>query len=170
MVNGIVSTSRPTEFVPKEELASKIEQWKAAALAKAKELIKAEKLVIRDLSWEDLGVSGNEWKFDLTSAGENTIVNKELDDKTLILIYAVGDKSDSPVVTKVTFGTPAHTVQIIELESAYVTDYPEKVIDNPPVFTPGQKMVIKAIATGSATGEKIYFRGFVVEPKGKNIG
>lgn len=164
-----ISTSRPVAHVPKEELSEFIEKVRKLAYEKGSELIKAEELVVRDLLWTDLGLTGNEWSVNIGSTGEVKVIEHTLDDKTLIVIYAVGDAETSPNVTQVVFGTGAGDKARVILEDAYVTDIPEKILDSPVVITPAQKLVVKVVAKGTNATEKLYFKGFVVEPRGRTI-
>ena len=159
----------PVAKVSQAEYVEKLKSLKAEALKLGKQLIDAKELVIRPLRPRDLGVSADEWTFNVSS-GENTLVNKELDDKTLVLIYGIYNLSTDPQVNEVKFGTAAKTVEDVYIEEMYMYDNPEVMLDEPVVFQPGSSPLIKGVAKGANTAEKLGFKGFVVEPAGRRIG
>ena len=159
----------PVAKLSPEEFVKKVDAIKAQALELGKRLIDAKELVVRPLRPRDLGLSTDEWTFNV-SAGENTLVNTSLDDKTLVVIFGIYNLSTDPQVNEVIFGTTAKTVEDVYIEDMYMYDNPEAMLDEPVVFQPGSSPLIKGIAKGANSAEKLGFRGFVVEPAGRRIG
>jgi len=159
----------PITKIDNVEFVKRVSAVKGEALRLGKQLIDAKELVVRPLRPADLGLTTNEWTFGV-SAGENTVVNTRLDDKTLIVIYGIYNLSASPVTTEVIFGTTAKTVEDVYIEDMYLYDYKATLLDEPVVFQPGSSPLIKAIAKGANTAEKLGLLGFVIEPAGRRIG
>ena len=146
-----------------------INTLRESAYNRARGKIGVTNIVDRNLRPSDLGLTTNEWTFNV-AAGENEIVNHTLDDKTLILIYGIYNLSTDPQVTEVKFGTPANTIEDVYIEDMYMYDYPGVILATPVVFEPGKTILIKAVAKGANTAEKLGFLGIVIEPAGRNIG
>jgi len=159
----------PLGMLDKREYVSRLLKAKDDAFKLAKTLIDATDLVIRPLKPSDLGVSGNEWTFNVSS-GNNSIVTEELDNKTLIVIFGIYNLSTNPQVNEVKFGTPARTTEDVYIEDMYMYDNPGVIIEKPVTFQPGSTIEITAVAKGSNTAEKLGFVGFVIEPAGRTIG
>ena len=151
------------------DYVSLIKSLKDTAYARARGKIAVTNIIDRTLRPSDLGLTTNEWTFNV-AAGENDIINHTLDDKTLILIYGIFNLSTDPQVTEVKFGTPANTIEDVYIEDMYMYDYPAVILDSPIVFEPGKTIQIKAIAKAANTAEKLGFLGIVIEPAGRNIG
>jgi hypothetical protein len=159
----------PVSMIDKKDFVSRVQSIASKALDIGKTVIDAKELVIRPLSPRDLGLDVDEWKFSV-SAGENTIINKQLDDKTLVVIYGVYNLSASPVTTELKFGTQAKIVEDIYIEDMYAYDYKVALLSEPVVYQPGSTVKISAVAKAASTDEKLGFLGFVVEPSGRKIG
>ena len=159
----------PVALIPREEYVRRVYAIRSEALQLGKRLIDAKELVVRPLRPRDLGLNSDEWVFSV-SAGENTIVNVTLDDKTLVVIYGVYNMSTDPQVNEIIFGTPARTVDDLYIEDMYMYDNPEALIDEIIAYQPGSTVLIKAVAKASNTTEKLGFKGFVIEPAGRRIG
>ena len=129
-----------------------------------------EDYVIRDLLPTDLGLSSDVWSHTYSAATtDENIVSKTLDDDRFVVIYAVANASASPLTTKLTFYRGSIPIKIYGLEDMYIEDVPKKFLDEPLVWSEGEKIVIKGYA--SATGDdKIIFKGYIAEPKGETIG
>jgi len=151
------------------EYVKKVTAIKNEALRLGKTLIDAKELVVRPLRPRDLGLTTDEWTFSVAT-GENTVINTSLDDKTLVVIYGIYNLSTTPQVTELIFGTTAKTVEDVYIEDMYMYDNKEVILEEPVVFQPGSSPLIKAVAKGANTAEKLGFKGFVVEPSGRRIG
>lgn len=158
----------PLAKISQEEYVKRVNAIKAEALKLGRKLIDATELVVRQLGPRDLGLSTDEWTFNV-AAGENTIVNTKLDNQTLVVIFEIFNLSTNPQVNEAKFGTVAKTIEDVYFENIYMYDTPAGLLDEPVVFQPGSQVVIKAVAKASNTAEKLGFVGFVVEPAGKNI-
>lgn len=158
----------PVEDMPEHERVAKIKEAVNYAYDAGKRLIKAPALVDRPAKPADFGISGEEFTFNVSS-GENTIVNRTLDDDEVIVIYAIGNISESPQVERITFGTGSEVFADIFIGDLYSKMVPEGYLSKPIIYSPKSKMVIKAYAKGSNTAEKLYFKAIVVEKEGKNI-
>ena len=158
----------PIQKIDNKDYVAKINSMKQDALQLASGLIHTTNLVVRPIRPKDLGLSTDEWTFNL-SAGSNT-VSKELNDKTMIVIYGIYNESTTPVTTEVKFGSPAETKEDVYIEDMYMYDVPAEILENPIVFQPGTTAEIEIIAKGDNSTEKLGFLGFVVEPAGLNIG
>lgn len=164
-----MGTVTPVGKMPDTEFVKRLAAIKASALKEAARLIDAKELVIRPLRPKDLGLATDEWTFNV-SAGENTLVNTQLDDKTFIVIAGIYNLSTDPQVTELKFGTAAKTVEDVYIEDMYLYDTPATMLDEIVAFQPGSTALIKAVAKGANANEKLGFIGFVVEPAGRNIG
>jgi len=159
----------PVTKIDNVEFVKKVLAIKEEALRLGRTLIDAKELVVRPLRPADLGLTTNEWTFNV-SAGENTIINTRLDDKTLVVIYGIYNLSTTPVTTELIFGTTAKTVEDVYIEDMYLYDTKATLLDEPVVFQPGSSPLVKTVAKGANTAEKLGFLGFVVEPAGRRIG
>jgi len=162
----------PVSMMDKKDYVALVKTLADQALQLGSKTIPVKELTIRTLTPKDLGLTTDEWSFTV-NAGENTIVNTKLDDKTLIVIYGIFNLSSSPVTVRVKFGTNAVTKEDVDIEDMYTYDYKAVVLSEPIVFQPGSQMVIKAVTmstTASGTKERLGFIGFVIEPAGRNIG
>ena len=155
----------------KEEFAAKtrdlIKKLTAPEGAAARMINSKNRLVVRTLKPRDLGVDSDTWSFSI-NAGVNTIVNHELDDKTMIVILGVFDNSANPVVTELRFGSNAGYVEDVEVEQMFAFTEPVLIFDRPIMVSPGSVIKIEAVAKDTGT-EELGFIGFVIEPEGKNI-
>jgi len=162
----------PVAMMDKKDFTALMKTLADQALQLGSKTIPVKELVIRTLTPRDLGLTTDEWSFTV-NAGENTIVNTKLDDKTLIVIYGIFNLSSSPVITRVKFGTNAVTKEDVNIEDMYLYDYKATMLAEPIVFQPGSQVVVKAVAmstTTAGTKERLGFIGFVVEQAGRNIG
>jgi len=159
----------PVSMIDKKDFVARLQSITSKALDIGKTVIDAKELVVRPLSPRDLGLTVDEWRFNV-SAGENTIVSRLLDDKTLVVIYGIYNLTASPVVTEVMFGTQAKVVEDVFIEDMYLYEYKVTLLSEPVVYQPGSTVLIKAVAKGANTAEKLGFLGFVVEPSGRKIG
>lgn len=164
-----MGTYKPLSIIPKEQLVRLYNTYVSAARQAAHGLIDARELVVRPLKPKDLGLASDEWTFNV-NAGENTIINTQLDDKTLVLIVGFFNLSTNPQVVELIFGTPAKTIEDVYFEDIYMYSEPAALLDEPISYQPGGTAIIKAVAKGANTAEKLGFIGFVVEPAGRTIG
>ena len=155
----------------KEEFAAKsrdlIKKLIAPDGAATKMINSKNRLVVRTLRPKDLGIDSDTWSFSL-SAGSNTIVDHELDDKTMIVILGVFDNTAIPLISEPKFGSNAGYVEDVELEQMFAFTEPVLIFDRPIMVSPGSVIKIEAIAKDAGT-EELGFIGFVIEPEGKNI-
>ncbi|MCL7388728.1 MAG: hypothetical protein LZ173_02160 [Thaumarchaeota archaeon] len=162
----------PVTKIDRKDYVSLVKTIADQALQLGSKTIPVKELVIRTLTPKDLGLTTDEWSFTV-NAGENTIVNTKLDDKTLIVIYGIFNLSSSPVTVRLKFGTNAVTKEDVDVQDMYVYDYKATMLAEPIVFQPGSQVVIKAVTmstTTAGTKERLGFLGFVVEQAGRNIG
>ena len=156
----------PVSKLSPEEYVKMIKAVKAKALSLGKSLIDAKELDVRFLRPKDLGLTTDEWTFNV-SAGTNTnAVNASLKDKFLVLIFGIYNLSTNPQVTEVTFKTPQQTIDTIYIEDMYQYDQPAVLLEEPIVYQPGSTVQIDLVAKGANTAEKLGFLGVVVAPKG----
>lgn len=159
----------PIELV-KDEFAVKARSLISDMMAPdgaATKLINATDLVARVLKPSDLGLSTANWEFNLTNTTQ-TIVNQELDDKTMIVLFGVFNLDTNPIITELKIGTAAGPIEDVQLEFAYMWDNPALVFDKPLVFSPKTTIKIDAVATATGT-QKLGFIGVVIEPAGRTI-
>jgi len=159
----------PAKMIDPKDYVAKLQSLAAKALEVGKSVIDVKEIVIRPLRPADLGLTANEWTFNV-SAGENVVINKTLDDKTLVMIVGIYNLSSTPATTEVIFGTQAKTVEDVYIEDMYLYDIKEAILDEAVVYQPGSTVLIKAVAKAANTAEKLGFLGFVVEPAGRRIG
>lgn len=133
----------------------------------ATKLINSVNLVVRVLKPSDVGLSTPDWEFNLTST-EQTIVNTELDDKTMIVLFGVFNNDTDPKIRELKIGTPAGPIEDVQLDFMYTWANPALVFDEPLVFTPKSTIKIDAIASATGT-HKMGFIGVVIEPAGRTI-
>ena len=161
----------PIAIIPKEQYVRWLEDVKARVLARAREkyLRGVPQIVIRPLRPRDLGVNADEWVFNVV-AGENTIIDFTLDDKTVVVVHGIYNLSTAPTTNEVLFGTGAETLDDLYIEDMYMHDPPAVRIDEPITYTPGSRVVIRTVNKAANSTEKLGFMGWVIEPVGRRIG
>ncbi len=156
----------PLAKISPEEYVRRVNIIKENALALAKQLIDAKELDYRLLKPKDLGLTTNEWTFNVVAGTNSNAINTTLKNKFLVVIFGIYNLSTDPQVTEVVFRTPQQTVDDIYLEDMYQYDNPAVLLDNPIVYQPGSTPQIDLVAKGANEAEKIGFLGIVVAPKG----
>lgn len=170
----------PLDIV-REEFAAKVRQQVELLLANpsdgkkgsikglARELIDARQLVVRTLKPKDLGLATDNWTFQVTAGLNEGVINKELDDKTMVIFLGVFNLSADPQVVEVRFGDPSSTIEDVHIEHMYLFDHPIAVFDTPIIYTPGNTIKIDLVAKGENSSEQFGFLGLVIEPAGRTI-
>jgi len=124
---------------------------------------------IRDLQPTDLGLSTDVWKFTYSAATtETNLVNTTLGDDVFIAIFAVENRSSTPLTTRLTFYKGTIPLKKINVEDMYVEDVPKKVLDEPLVWSESDTLKIVGYAE-NAGEDKVIFKGFIAEPKGRTV-
>ena len=166
-----MGTVIPLAKISPEEYVQRVASIRSQALAKARQkyLSDKTKLVVRTLKPSDLGLSGNEWTFNLSSGVNADKVSKSLNDKTMIVIFGIYNLSTDPQVTEVKFKTGSATVEDAYIEDMYLYDQPGVLLDEPVVYPPSSKINIDVVTKGANTAEKLGFLGLVIEPSGETI-
>jgi len=163
----------PLAKVPDAEFVKIVRQIKAKAMQAARQLIDAKDLITRPLRPRDLGLTTDEWTFNVASTGLNeNMVNKELDNKTMVVIYGIYNLSTSPVVNEVKFGTPASIIEDLYLEDMYMYDIPAVILDPEDgviTYEPGSTVKIDFVSKGTNSAEKLGFLGIVIEPANRRM-
>jgi len=167
---GYTSVSVPASELTVEAYRSvrekAVTELQKAITAKGK---RPEDYVIRDLQPTDLGLSTDVWSFSYASATTDTnLINITVPDDTFISIFAIANRSDSPLTTRLTFYKGTIPVKKINVEDMYVEEVKKKVLDEPLVWS--ESDVLRIVGYAEATGtDRLIFKGFVAEPKGKTV-
>ena len=166
----VKSLSAPVGEVEKPEIKALISTARARLEAAIKEKGKDPKdYDFIDLMPSDLGLTNDEWKHTYSNAYTyESLVNKTLDDDVFVAIYAIYNRSGTPVTTKVRFWRGSIPIKEFYLEDMYVEDVPKKYID-PEVWSEGEVIKIEGYAT-SATEDRVGFAGIKAVSKGKVLG
>lgn len=161
--------------VPSAELS--IDEYRAlrqAAISRLEEAIRAKgkrptDYAIRDLQPTDLGFSTDVWSHTY-SAGttEENIVDMTVGDDTFIVIFAVANRSSSPLTTRLTFYKGTIPLKKINLEDMYIEEVPKKVLDEPLVWSESDGLKIVGYAESAGT-DRLIFKGVIAEMKGKTV-
>ena len=161
----------PLALIPKDEYVKKIESIKQNAMLRAKQkyLSDVRDLVVRPLRPKDLGLTTDEWVFNVSAGTNADVVSKELDDKTMVVIFGIYNLSTDPQVNEVVFKTGSETVEDVYVEDMYLYDQPAVMLDEPIIYTPSSTIKIDLVAKGANSTEKLGFLGFVIEPAGRTI-
>lgn len=172
---AFVTESYRSVSIPSAELS--VDEYRAIrqeAVRKIEDAIKAKgkspaDYAIRDLQPTDLGFSNDVWKYTYSAATtEENIVNMTIGDDTFIAIYAVANRSTNPVTTRLTFYKGTIPLKKINVEDMYVEDVPKKVLDEPLVWSESDILKIVGYAESAST-DRLIFKGFIAEPKGKTV-
>ena len=165
----------PLNFIPKEQYIQKVDELVYKTLLDPEKgivwrLLDIKQVSVRPLRPRDLGLAQDEWSFNIGTANtEVTIIDTTLDDKTIVAIWAIFNKTLEPKVNEVLFGTGAGDIEDVYLEDLYVYESPVGVLRRPLIFQPGTRVVIKAVASTAPVVEQLGFIGVVVEPTGRRI-
>ena len=161
--------------IPSAELS--IDEYRAIrqmAVKKIEDAIRAKgkspaNYAIRDLQPTDLGFSTDVWSYTYSAATtEENVVNMTVGDDKFIVIYAVANRSTSPVTTRLTFYKGTIPLKKINLEDMYIEDVPKKVLDEPLVWAESDTLKIVGYAESAST-DRLIFKGFIAEPKGETV-
>lgn len=99
----------------------------------------------------------------------------QLGRRKVLVIYGVFDATPGALITAVRFRvgpTGTSTLGVISLEPLLpIKQTPEAYLSEPIIYTPDQWMDIQCYASAAipAAGERLGFRGYVVEPVGENV-
>jgi len=156
----------PLAKISPEEYIQRIKAFESKALELGKQLIDAKELDRRPLRPRDLGLTSDEWTFNVSAGTNSNAINATLKNKFLVMIFGIYNLSTDPQVNEVVFRTPQQTVDDIYLEDMYQYDTPAVLLDEPIVYQPGATVQIDLVAKGANSAEKIGFLGIVVAPKG----
>jgi len=162
----------PLAKISQDEFVKRIDSLKAQALdlARTKYLRDVKDVVVRPLRPKDLGLTTDEWTFNVAAGKNADIVNVTLDDKTMVVIYGIYNLSVNPQVNEIVFKTGAENIEDVYFEEMYMFDQPAVLLDEAITYQPGSTIKMDFVAKGANTAEKIGFLGFVIEPAGRNIG
>jgi len=172
---AFVTEAYRSTSIPSAELS--VDEYRAIrqmAVRRLEEAIRAKgkkpaDYAIRDLQPTDLGFSTDVWKYTYSAATtEENIVNITVGDDTFIAIYAVANRSANPVTTRLTFYKGTIPLKKINLEDMYVEEVPKKVLDEPLIWSESDILKIVGYAE-SAAEDRLIFKGFIAEPKGKTV-
>lgn len=143
-------------------------------LAVKKGIVKARtEALVRDiLPKTDLNFTNEEWVETITSANAwNTVVSLRLPDKKAMVIYGVRFITASPKTSAIKFALGpegAKVKEIVEVESATVTEEKELIFETPILYEDSQYVNISFYGKNTGT-EKIVLLGKVVEPAGEVV-
>jgi len=129
-------------------------------------------IITRSANPGDFGLSGNTFEFTLGGTGQDTLVDRTLDDDEAIAIYGFADLSTNPQITRIVIKSGAETIADLNIEDIYAHDTPEVLLDKPIVFSPKMRMVIECYNTntgGTSTTEKLVIKAVVAEKAGKTV-
>ena len=156
----------PLGKISETEYVQRVKAIKDRALELGADLIDAKELDVRMLRPKDLGLTTDEWTFNVAAGKNSNAVNATLKNKFLVVIFGVYNLSTDPQVTEVVFRTPQQTLDDVFIEDMYQYDTPAALLDEPIVYQPGATIQIDLVAKGANTAEKFGFLGVVVAPKG----
>ena len=173
-----VSGKLATYILPREDLdLGEVKAIRMSALAALETAIiqsgeNPANYRVRDiLPYTDLsltGASADVWSFDYSAAGELTIINKELDDKTHVVFFGIVVNSATPLTTKMIFEDGSSTLAVYEIEKILAYEKVVGIFNAPLLFRGKDKIIIKTYGTAAGT-EKLVLLGFIAEPAGKTI-
>jgi hypothetical protein len=133
----------------------------------AVKLINAKDLVDRILKPSDVGLTTVNWTFTLSST-EEFIIDKELDDKTMVILFGVFNLDTNKIIKELEIGTGAGPVENVQLEFMEAFDTNALIFEKPIIYSPKSRIRIKAKATAAGT-QRLGFIGVVIEPVGRTI-
>jgi len=182
----IVSILTPKDEIPVERL----DGIKSAAirmlLQKAEEALPGKKLVIRDLTPQDLGLTNNEWT-ETSGSTDNawddiSVANKTIEDNRFVAIVGcrVLSGHTTPPISALKFTVGGSEVARWEVTKAFNTytlttsgavqhENPVCYTEGPIIITQNMSLTISEYVIETATAYKLAFIGYVCEPEGKTL-
>lgn len=159
----------PIDYLKEEERIKKVNEAEDLAHSTLVKQIGPD-VITRTANPSDFGLTGNTFEWSLSGTGEDTLVDKVLDDDVAIAIYGFTSLATNPTITRIIFKSGAETIADINIEDVYAHDTPEVLLDVPIAYSPKSRMVIIAKNTaGTATTEKLVIKAVVAEKAGKTV-
>jgi hypothetical protein len=163
------ATIFPLNIMPRETIYSVyLEAQKRAMQAGIAFLswVPSQRLVVRQLRPEDLGLPGPDWRFKVRQ-GRSGLVSYRLRRDQAIVVYGFYNQSQSPKVFQLEVMKGDERRLIVVLQDLYTKGYdPIGILAEFEVFRPGEEIRVVGLSLGDGD-EELGIMGYVVEPEGR---